>query len=366
MSSFDVRIVSCGSPVHLADLRALRERQLAIPHDYSTWPLHSTVGEWLWCRVVDARGGLITGFAVNLTSSRAIPGTRIGRVNRIGRNLHEDMADVMGAVLSHTARKIPRLLRLDARLFDEEPARRQRICDSLRAADWNPTEERREYSQTLVLQLAASHAEVLKGFSTRVRSTIKKALGSPALRFAPISGSSYADRVRYLYALPFARTGGVPPEIDVEGIMRDSASGESSLLIGAFSCGTPAPEDLLALVWGRLHGDHAVVEINASERTPLFNTLSPGFGLMSQFIDWTIQHHARWIDLGGLSSMKPEANDPMRGIIEFKTRFSSDFRRVAEEWHFAPSPMLAAAAVAVRSIARRVRAARHTPTEHDQ
>ena len=194
-----------------------------------------------------------------------------------------------------------------------------------------------------------SYDEVLKGFSTRVRSTIKKAVGCEGLHFAPVTDSSYANRIQRLHTLPFERTGGAAPPIDVRGILRDCAGG-ASILIGAFVSETQPPEDLVGILWGRLHGDHAVVEINGSEKSALLSRVSPGFGLMAHLIDWATQHNARWLDLGGLACLHPAADDPLRGVIEFKTRFSSDFREVAEEWSFAPTPLLAAAAAAVRSI----------------
>lgn len=350
MNSYAVAIVHCGSRSHLDDLRILQERHLAVPHDYSTWAFHCTTGSWLWCRIVGADGRLITGFAIQLTASRALPGTRIGKVDRLGRNLHEEMAGAMGTVLREVARKIPRLLRLDARIFDEDPVRRQKLSDSLRAAGWRPSQRRRQYSHTLVLSLAESESQVFKRFSKRVRSTIRKALDSPALRFGPI-GKPYADRIRYLHAMTFERTGGVPPPVDVEGILDDSSGDNSSLLIGAFAREREIPEDLVAVAWARLHGDYAVLELNASERSRLFsNRLSPGFGLMARLIEWAIQHGAQWIDLGGLPSKQPTADDPMHGIVEFKMRFSSDVREVAEEWDFEPSPLLATAESTVRSV----------------
>jgi hypothetical protein len=353
MRSYEVSLEKSGSPVHLADLKALCKRNLPVPHHYASWPLHSTSGTWVWTRVLDA-GSLINGFAIHLAPSRAIPGMRIGRVERLGRSLHQETAPVMGALLRAAARQIPRLLQLDVRVFDEDPLRRQQLCDSLRTTGWTSIEGQREYSHTLVLKLADSHLEVLRGFTTRVRRTIKKALGSPALRFGPISGITYADRIRYLHGLPFARTGGKPPLIDVEGILQDSMSGDTSLLIGAFARGRTPPTDLVALMWARLHGDHAILEINASERSELFRHLSPGFGLVSNLISWAVQRKSQWIDLGGLSTMEPCAEDPMRGVIEFKKRFSTDFREVSEEWRLEPSPLLARTASAVRSIAKSV------------
>lgn len=352
MSSHDVRLVACGSPTHIADLTVLRERGLSIPHDYSSWPLHCTNGSWLWCRVIDLDGRLVSGFAVHLTGSRAIPGTRIGRIDRLGRNLHEELADEMGPILSQTASKIPRLLRLDVRIFDEELTRRRKLCHSLPGAGWAFDEQHRLYSHTLLLKLASSESEVLKTFSTRARSAIKKALGCPDLRFEPIVDCAYSERIRHLCRVAFRRTGAVPPHIDAEGILSDAVGGRSSLLIGAFARHAKPPEDLIALAWGRLHGDHASLEVNASDRSALFERLSPGFGLMLHLIEWAIEHNAAWIDLGGLGSTQPRPDDPMRGIAEFKMRFSSDFRDVAEEWHLDPRPWLTSAAAMARSMAR--------------
>jgi lipid II:glycine glycyltransferase (peptidoglycan interpeptide bridge formation enzyme) len=136
-------------------------------------------------------------------------------------------------------------------------------------------------------------------------------------------------------------------------------SGDTSLLIGAFARDRTAPHDLVALAWARLHGDHAILEINASERSELFSQFSPGFGLVSHLISWAVKRKAQWIDLGGLSSMEPCVDDPMRGIVEFKKRFSTDYREVAEEWRFEPNPLLASTASAVQSIAKSVRGSRH-------
>lgn len=353
-AALDTQVVTCGSAAHLADLATLKARGLPIPHDYLSWPLCCGTGSWVWCRVTGLDGELLTGFSIHLTYSRAIPGTRIGQIERLGRSLHEPVADEMGPILADVARKIPRLLRLDARIFDEDPARRKRLSDSLLRAGCKADIRRRQYSHTVVLTLAARESETLGSLSARVRSTIRKALSSPVLQFQPIPATGYAGRIRQLYNLTFERTGGVPPPLDIEGVLRDSRDAKNSLLVGAFARDVQPPEDLIAVTWGRLHGDYSVLELNASARSPLLRHLSPGFGLMLHLIRWSAARGARWIDLGGLSTVTPRPDDPMHGIVEFKTRFSTDFREVAEEWHLDPSPMLTAAASMARSIARSV------------
>lgn len=356
MSTYKVALAECGSATHLGDLKDLQERGCAIPHQYSSWPSHSTVGWWRWCRVLGAGDALITGFSVHLTWSRALPGTHIGSIDYLGRGLHEPIATSLGEVLRETARKIPRLLRLDARIFDENPTRRLQIATSLAAAGLVPSENRRRYSHTLWLELGPSEADLLRRFSSRVRSTIKKVSTSPLLRFAPLAGDQYEHRIAHLYGLPFARTGGQPPPLDVKAILRDSRGQTNSLLIGAFLADRPAPEDLVGFAWARLHGDFAVLEINASQRSfPFCNSVSPGFGLVWGLLVWAMQHGARWMDLGGLPSLRAGPEDPMRGIIEFKTRFSTNFCAVAEEWQLEPHPLLATAAAATRQMAQMVR-----------
>ena len=358
MSSYAVTMVAGGSPQHLADLQTLQARRWAVPHQYSSWPRHCTVGSWLWCRVLGADRTLVTGFAIHLTSSRALPGTRIGQVDCLGRTLHEEMASTTGEVLREVARQIPRLLRLDVRIFDENPARRGVMSASFATAGWSSAKRRRQYSHTLILDLAASEQEALQRLSKGVRTTMKKALASPLLRFAPIVGEEYESRIEDLYNLTFQRTGGSPPPLDIKGILRDSLGGKTSLLIGAFARDMSAPGDLVALAWGRLHGDYADLAVNASERSSLFtNSLSPGFGLMWRLFAWAIEHGARWMDLGGLTDTRPAPEDPLRGIVEFKMRFTRDFREVAEEWQLEPHPMLSGAASAARRVARLVQRA---------
>jgi len=349
-SSDDVTIVPCGTPEHAADVAALRLRHHSLPHEYVSWPRHCSDGSWLWCRVTNTAGQLRTGFSVHLTDSLALPHTRVGRIERLGRDLHEEVSDLMGDILVEVAGKIPRLLRLDVRIFDEEPLRRQCLERSLAAAGWSLLEHQRNYTHTLVLPLGPSEANVRRSFSTRVRASMRKALQSPLLRYGHVAGA-YAGRIRQLHALTFERTGASPPPLDVEAILRDASDGESSHLIGAFANDREAPQDLVAFAWTRMHGDHAVLEATASDRSDLFRKhLSPGFGLIAHAIEHAIERGAVWMDLGGLSTTSPEPTDPLRGIVEFKMRFSTDFREVATEWRLEPHPLLARAAAAVRSL----------------
>jgi len=212
------------------------------------------------------------------------------------------------------------------------------------------SERQREYTHTVVLAMGSSEAEVRKSFSTRLRSGMRKALETPLLRYAPIGGRVCQSHARAASS-HFRAHGRKSPRLDARAILRDSSDGQSSKLVGAFAT-TAVPRRTSSRSPGpRLHGDYAVLEVTASERSALFRKhISPGFGLMAHLVAWAIEHGALWMDLGGLPAMDPEPSDPMRGVVEFKTRFSMDFREVATEWRLEPHPLLARAAAAVRSI----------------
>src|SRR5215831_8768812 len=102
-NEFEIELLTCGDPRHHADVAELRERGLAVPHHYSSWSMHGLAPGSLWCRVTRPDGTLLSGFAIELWPSRGLPGTRIGRVDRLGRGLHETAGPLLGEILQAAA-----------------------------------------------------------------------------------------------------------------------------------------------------------------------------------------------------------------------------------------------------------------------
>ena len=336
-----LRIEACaaGSPRHLADLAALRQRGLPLPHDHGDWPLHNTTAQWRWLRVVDDAGTLVSGLAVELRRSRAAPGMRIGRIRRVGRALHEPLLPGLGGLLREAARRLPRLLRLDVEIFDEQPARRRAFVEALQPHGWRTAADELGYRETLRLPLAGRDDDaLLAGFNGRTRRNLRRTQNYPGLRFGPVT-TTHATRLGELHQASFARSGGTAPALDIDGMLADAATTGGSLLLGCFDRDRAAPDDLIAFAWITPHGDHASYA-HAGSIPPAARHLAPGAVIMWMAIRWARDRGFDWFDLGGATAADDDG--PLAGITAFKRGFASDHIAVAQTLSMTPSPRLAA------------------------
>ena len=350
MHGYKIELVPCGGPLHLEDLRRFRSRHLPVPHDYSSWPLHESTGTWRWCRAAGPDGQLVAGYAVHLFPGRAIPGTRIATVDHIGRDLHAPVRKTIGCLLAKTALSIPRLERLDARVFDESPVNLAGLSASIMGAGGIRLDRSRSYTRTLILDLSGTEADVMSRLAYSARRNIRRVASTACLRIEPIMDEVYGDRLTALLSQAFRRTEGTSPPIRFSDVMRDAASSSQSVLLGAFLSGRTPPDDLVGFMWSRLHGDHAVYEAGASERAPELGTIAVAYGIMLEVIRWARSSGATWLDLGGVTPVT-ESRDPLQGISTFKRHFSTDERTVAAEFRFEPRPALSRLAHASRWLA---------------
>ncbi|MGF1545856.1 MAG: GNAT family N-acetyltransferase [Thiotrichales bacterium] len=348
MSDFDLQLLPCGGVEHRADLAAFRARGWAVPHPWASGCLSDTASERLWVRVVAPDGVWKTAFAVELYPSRALPGTRIGRIERLGRAPQADMATWLGAALSATARKIPRLQRLEVQLFDEDCVRRQMLANALFAAGARRLKPPRGYSLTRVTDLSCADTTLLATFSARTRRSLRKTLDEGGLRVAPIDSSAYLARIAVLHRASFARTRAAPPPLMPTAMLADARGGETSCLLGAFDAEVAPPEDMVAFAWARLHGDYASYDTAGSVPVASGRGRAPGAALMWQLMRWARSRGAVWFDLGGTIPADAPADHPLHGIAAFKRGFAADEREVAIELMFTPATALARSVAALR------------------
>lgn len=346
-----VQLLPCGSEQHRSDLAYFRDRNLPVPHNYSTWPLSSTRASWTWCRVLNDDNSLLAAYAIELTPSRALPGTQIGRVERLGRALHADAIVSIGRVLAETARVVPRMQRLDVHLFDEDARRRARYSDSLLAAGAVARDEMIGYDRTLVLELGKSDEDLLAAFSASTRRNVRQICKKTDFSIAPIREAIYVDRIRQLARSAFGRTGATPAALDVEAMLADSIRDEESALFGVFHVGQQPPDNLVAFAWGRLHGDYVVYEAGAVQRGGDLRRLSPGYALVWSLMIWAREKGATWFDLGGTFEADHGPEHPLHGISSFKRGFSIRERIVAREFTFGSNSILSGIARITRRAA---------------
>ncbi|MGF1642793.1 MAG: GNAT family N-acetyltransferase [Thiotrichales bacterium] len=354
MSEHVIERLPYGGAEHQADIAAFRARGWPVPHPWLSAGADPPGHQRIWVRVAATAGWPRIAFPVELAPSRALPGTWIARIERIGRAPYAEAAAWLGPMLEQAARRIPRVQRLDVRIFDEDADRRQTLAASLFAAGARLVDRPRGYSHTLVQTIARDDAALLAAFSARTRRNLRKTLESGAIEVRPIEDDRYATRVEALHAASFVRTHARPPPLAVAAMTADARAGFSCLL-GAFMPGRAPPMDLVAFAWGHLQGDHAAYDTAGSERCAGASGIAPGAALMWRLMLWARDRGAVWFDLGGIPPGGLAGDHPLRGIAEFKRGFATIEREIAVELALTPRTLIGQAVRMGRAIAPRTR-----------
>jgi hypothetical protein len=289
--------------------------------------------------VTGPRDRLLSGFCVTLSTSGLLPWAQVGRADRLGREMHAPLARILGRVLSSVAEDIPRLLWLEAQVFDEDPERLELFSNSITAAGAQRRARNRSYSTTLLLPVGKDPAEFMGGITSRARRKVRGFDRRPGAIIRPVDGAHYLERMRSLYRESFMRTGAVPPPFPVEAMLEDASGGKTSALLGAFLADRQPPDDLVGFVWSRFHGDYISYDVAASDRGGDLGSLAPGYALIRDLADWGRRLGARWVDLGGISEARAQANPRLRGIHEFKEAFWSEEANIAAEFEVRPESL---------------------------
>lgn len=287
--------------------------------------------------------------------SRALPGTLIGRIDRVGRRLHEPLIEDIGETMLEAALCVPRLKRLHVRVFDEDGERRKQALASIERAGGALLTHCAWYTRTIVMDLAGTAGHEWPSISKTARYNVKKFARTPEFEVRPITDVRYADRMRELFTSTFDRTGATAPRIDMPGRIEDAARSADSRLVGVYVHDRAPPRDLVAFMRAEFHGDHACYEEGATERSDEFRNLPLGYALMIDLLDWTRRTGGTWFDFGGIPLSEASPNPALAGITHFKRQFSRTELDVAQEAVMLPRPALARVARTVRSVVRLVR-----------
>ncbi|MES2523923.1 MAG: hypothetical protein V4617_14545 [Gemmatimonadota bacterium] len=346
---YELSVVPFGAAPHLSDLEALAGRGIAVPHHYRLEDALPRGSTRFWCRVLDANGSLISGFAFTRFWNRTVPGARSIRIERFGRALHEPIHRDAGTVFKALAQQHRLLLRVLVELFDEDGVRRDVAVQSLLEQGGLPQEHTRNYSETLSVDLQGSPDEIFARFSSSTRRNIRSVEKSGAT-IVEVTDPRYLPRLAELYAQSFERTGAVPPHADFAAIQREAENGKHAILLGCIWPTRTPPNDLVAFVWGRSHGDHGSYDIGASERAPDLGRVPLIYPLLWNLIQWSKRSAHSWFDLGGVIPADAPEDHPLRGISAFKMGFTDRRVAISSEVWIEPNRVLSGVSERIKTL----------------
>lgn len=295
-------------------------------------------------------GDPLAAFAVEALPSRALPGHRVMRAERVGGGVPPAAAPAMLAALLEHARADARNLRLHVELFSRSTERRAALARALAGAGFASVPPR-SYAATLAVDLAGSEAEILASFSKKTRRDLAAAAKLP-LAVRSITDVALAPRIDELHRTSIERTGGTTAGEPWEShIAMSSQNPALSRIVGLFRADAAGPEGLVAFAWGCHDGDHAHYDAAGSARAadlkvPLV------YPLLWDLICWSRTGAAPWFDLGGVTLGTAGGDDPLGGISDFKRWFSRELVHVGEEWSVDLNPLRARLARAIGAAAR--------------
>lgn len=283
----------------------------------------------------------LSGFGVQVHHSRALPGHRILRLEKLG--LHFDASPLIAGVLAlreHIEKA--RVLRLDVELFARSDGVRDRLGQAL-AANGFRRAQARIYTDTPVIDLLPDEANILAGFHATARRHIRAADKHP-VSVRCVADEQYAPRLESLLRETMGRTGGAVEHRDWSAMIRfcNDNPGKARL-IGLFRDDATGVEGLLAYALGISHGTHVEYLTAASTRDATIR-IPLAYALAWDLIRWAKSTDAKWFDFGGINTADDAANDPTAGIADFKRYFTRNVIRVGEVWSCEPLRIRAALA----------------------
>ena len=321
---------------------------LALPHRAAWMTLNPGVREsWLLC-ISDASGRPCGAVALQVSPSRALPGSLLLRVERFGHGLPVAAHEAALRVIALLARRNRRVLRLYLETFTINQSERLALEGHLSALGFTRTPSARCYEHTLVLPLEADEEGILASLHRTARANIRSA-AKYRVRVAPITDPALFPRLDAIAVETFERTGGRYAPHDWARIVAIGAQAPAaSRLVGLFRDDAEGVESLVAFGWGCGHGDHASYSSAGSTRK-IDRRIPLVYPVLWDLILWAKRNDARFFDLGGVTDGGLDSGDPLGGISDFKRYFSDRVVHVGSEWSFEPRPMQAQAARMMKS-----------------
>jgi len=288
---------------------------------------------------------------VYAAASRALPGFRLLRVERLGEAVARTEWGAAVAALAEVARRGPRVLRLSVEVFSRDGETRARFGELLAEAGFARAATR-NWDTTLAIDLRRDESQLFASFAPLARRAIRSAAKLP-VQVRVIDDPRLGDRLEALSRETLDRTGGRYEALwDWAGVMALSRRvPDAARLVGLFRTDREGPDALLGFAWGWWNGQSASYFAGASSRPSDLGRVFIGHPLMWDLVMWAKRAGATWFDLGGVTTGTLASGDPLGGISDFKRLFSKETVAVAEDWVLNPHALPARLAAAVSGCA---------------
>jgi len=330
--------------------------QLSLP-SRAAWARHAAGRDaWLFA-ARDALGRPAAALAVEIEKTRALPGHCLWRAHHIGRGLVGPAGDVVLRAVRDLARSTPRVLGVNLEFILRDAADHERTGRTLESLGFRLVPVGRSYAETIVVPLAGEEEQILADFSWSTRRALKQ-WAKQGFELRTLEDPKYAERLNLLAREAFARTGAAWEPRDWPARIRLCVEEPGrSRLVGLFRAGRDDPESLLAYAWACTHGDFAHYDDGGSTRVPGVG-FTLAIPLLWDLIRWARAGGCQWFDMGGVAREGDSASAALKGIAEFKLRFSSLRVRVGAEWQYDARPWRRNLADRIRRLAHAVRTRR--------
>lgn len=335
--------------VHPGDCRAL-ERELlangcALPIEAATgFPVRSGTARAL----VEVGLAGVNRWAAVLESSqsRAAPWRSVARLVRVSGVASVAEGRSVAARIAALAVTLG-ALRMHVEILDVEPHRRERLASALRERGFVRASAPRRYARTIRVDLAAGEDAILAGFHATCRRHIRT-FYKKGLRVSAVTDPALAPRLQSLLEESMARSGGTAPPPDWPAFLRFvEGAPDRARLLGAFREDVRGPTALVGYVVGLRHADAVEYATAASTRLDTLKVpllYAPAWEL----IRWAKGTGASWFDFGGVLTVA--ADDPRRGISQFKRMFSEEEIDVGDEFVLEGDDVTARVLSAIRKL----------------
>ncbi len=277
----------------------------------------------------------VCGLALDVTKSRALPGSVVLCVERFGSATDATSREAALLALAEIGHRYKSVLRVHVELFSSDEAVRKSVAQIVTGLGFrhDPT---RLYTTTVGVDLTLNEQELFASFHKTARRHIR-AVSKKALLVRPIEDIGYGPRCQELLGEAFSRTGTRAQMENWQAVITLSRTHpELSRLIGLFATDDGDPYGLLAFAWGRRHTDHVEYAVAGSTRRADLR-IPFAYALAWDLMCWGKGIGATWFDFGGITPT--DKQHPLGGISQFKRYFSENAIPVGEEWVFEPRPV---------------------------